>query len=89
MSAMTIRIAFIGAVTLVLSASSAAAQGRPPQQVVVSDAAMKSIVANKPKSKTSLTARVGMVRRSAVVAAKSGREAPTSVREITPTARKK
>ncbi|MEO5580905.1 MAG: hypothetical protein ABIR58_09610, partial [Gemmatimonadaceae bacterium] len=67
---MIIRIAFIGAATLVLSASSAKAQGRPPQQVVLSEAVMKSMVAHKPKSKTPLTARLGMVRRSSVVATK-------------------
>ena len=80
---MTIRIAFIGAATLVLSAGSANAQGRPPQQVVLSEAVMKSIAANKPKSKTPFTARVGMVRRSSV-AAKPDPAAPTSVREISP-----
>jgi hypothetical protein len=86
---MTIRIAFIGAATLVLSASSAASQGRPPQQVVLSEAVMKSMVANKPKSKTPLIARVGMVRPSSVVATKPGQAAPTSVREIGPTSKKK
>lgn len=85
---MTIRIAFIGAATLVLSASSAKAQGRP-QQVVLSEAVMKSMVANKPKSKTPLTARLGMVRQSSVVATKPGQAAPTSVREISPTSKKK
>jgi hypothetical protein len=86
---MTIRIAFIGAATLVLSASSVNAQGRPPKQVVISEAAMKSMVANKPKSKTPLTARMGMVRRSHIVAAKPGQAAPTSVREIKATSNKK
>lgn len=88
MSAMTIRLAFIGAATLALLSSAANAQVRPAQQVVVSEAVMKSIVANKPKSKTPLTARVGMVRRSRVAATKAGQEAPTSVREITPTNKK-
>jgi hypothetical protein len=86
---MTIRIALIGAATLILSASSANAQGRPPQQVVLSEAVMKSMVANKPKSKTPLTARVGMVRQWSVVATKPGQAAPTSVREISPTSKKK
>jgi hypothetical protein len=81
---MTIRIAFIGAVTLVLFASSVNAQGRPPQKVVLSEAVMKSMGANKPKSKTPLAARVGMVRQSRIVAAKPGKAAATSVREITP-----
>ncbi|MDP9177012.1 MAG: hypothetical protein M3O61_04975 [Gemmatimonadota bacterium] len=86
---MTIRIAFIGAAALVLSASSASAQGRPPQEVVLSKAVMKSMVANKPKSKTPLTARVGMVRQSRVVATKPGQAAPTSVRAISPTSKRR
>jgi hypothetical protein len=86
---MTIRIAFIGAATLVLSASSVNAQGRPPKQVVLSEAVMKSIVANKQKSKTPLTSRFGMIRQSRGVAAKPGHAAPTSVREIRPAAQKK
>jgi len=81
-SAVTIRIAFIGAATPVLSVSSDNAQGRPAQQVVLSQTVMKSMVANKPKSKTLLTTRVGMIRRSSVVATKSAKAAPTSVREI-------
>jgi hypothetical protein len=86
---MTIRIAFIGAATLVLSASSVNAQGRPPQKVVLSEAVMKSMVANKPKSKTPLTARVGMVRQSRITAVKPAQTAPTSVREIAPVSKKK
>jgi len=86
---MTIRTAFIGAATLVVSASSTSAQGRPPQQVVVSEAVMKAMVANKPKSKTPLGARVGIVRRANVVATKPAQAAPTSVREISPTSKKR
>jgi hypothetical protein len=86
---MTIRNLLIGAATLVLAASSASAQGRSPQKVVLSEAVMKSMAANKPKSKTPLTARVGMVRRSSVVATKPGQAAPTSVREISPASKKK
>ena len=81
---MTIRIAFIGAATLVLSSSTVSAQRRPPQRVVLSEAVMKSMVANKPKSKAPLAARFGMVRWSAVVATKAGQVGPTSVREIVP-----
>jgi hypothetical protein len=86
---MIIRIAFIAAATLVLPASSANAQGRPAQPVVLSPAVMKSMIANKSKSKTPLTARVGMVRRSSVVATTPGQAAPTSVREIRPSTKKK
>ena len=86
---MTMRFASIGTATLVLSASSAASQGRQPQQVVVSDAVMKAMFANKPKSKTPLTVRLGMVRKASVVATKPGQAAPTSVREISSTSKKK
>ena len=81
---MTIRTAFIAAATLVFLASSASAQGKPPQQIVLSKAVMKSMIANKPKSKTPLTARLGMVQRSSAVATKPGQAAPTSVREVSP-----
>ena len=81
---MTIRIAFIAVTTLVLFASSANAQARPPQRIVLSETVMKTMVANKPKAKTPLTARLGVVRRSAVVATKAGQVGPTSVREIVP-----
>ena len=81
---MTIRTVIIGAAALVLSASSATAQGKPPQQVVLSKAVLKSMVASKPKSKIPLTARVGMVRQSRILAAKATQAAPTSVREIRP-----
>ena len=86
---MTIRIAFIGAASLVLSASSARAQGRPPQRVVLSEAVMKSMVANKPRSKTPLTDRLGMVRKSGGVTTKPSKAAPTSVGEIIPTSNRK
>jgi hypothetical protein len=79
---MTTRIAFIVVKTLIMSASSANAQGRPPQRVVLSQDVMKAMVANKPKSKASLTARLGMVRRSNVAATAPERAAATSVREI-------
>ena len=83
MNAMTNRISFIGAAVLVLVALPASAQGRPPQQVVLSEAVVKSMAPGKSKSKTPLAARVGMVRRANVVATKPA--APTSVREIRPT----
>jgi len=86
---MTIRTVIIGAAALVLSASSATAQGKPPQQVVLSQAVMKSMVASKPKSKIPLTARVGMIRQSRGAAAKAGQAAPTSVAEIRATPTKK
>jgi hypothetical protein len=86
---MTIRAAFVGAASLILLASSGNAQGRPRERVVLSEAVMKSMIANKPKSKTPLAARVGMVRRSSVVPAKPGQSGPTSVQEVSPASRKK
>jgi len=86
---MTIRNLFIGAAAIILLAASASAQGRQPQKVVLSKAVIKSISANKPKSKIPLTARVGMVRQLSVVATKPGQAAPTSVREIRPASKKK
>jgi hypothetical protein len=85
---MTIRTVFIGAAALVLSAASANAQGRPPKPVVLSKAVLKSMVANKPKSKTPLAARAGIVRRASVVATKPDKAAPTSVQEIKPVPKK-
>jgi hypothetical protein len=78
------RIFFVGAAALILSASSAGAQGQPQKQVVISKAVLKSMVANKPKTKKPLGARAGLVRRSSVVAAKPEKAAPTSVRAIKP-----
>ena len=81
---MTIRISFIGAVMLVLVASTASAQGKPAKQVVLPEAVVKSIAVNKPKSKTPLGARVGIVRRANVAPTKKSVGLPTSVREISP-----
>ena len=88
---MIIRIAFFVAATIVLSASSAHAQGRPTQQLVVSEAVMKSMIANKPKPKVKipLTARLKMSRSSSGGEIKPSQAAPTSVREISPASKKK
>lgn len=85
---MTIRFAVIGA-ALVLSAPAATAQGAPPKQVILSEAALKSMAASKPKSKTPLASRVGVARRPNVVRAKESEAGPTSVGEIIPKSRKK
>lgn len=79
---MTIRAVFIGAIALVLSATSASAQGQPQKQVVISKAVLKSMVANKPKTKRPLGARAGIVRRASVVATKPENAAPTSVHAV-------
>lgn len=82
MSAMIIRTAFIGAVALFLSGGPASAQGQPQKQVVISKAVMKSMVANKRKSKAPLGARAGIVKRKNVVASPPANAAPTSVHAV-------
>lgn len=79
---MIIRIAVIGAIAFASSALAAGAQDPQAQKVVHSAAVMKSMTASKPKSKTPLGARVGVVRRPAVAAKEGKQAAPTSVREI-------
>ena len=80
---MNIRIGFVGAIALFISASSASAQGQPQKQVIIPKTVLKTMIANKPKSKTQLGAKVG-IRRSTVVTAKPANAAPTSVRQISP-----
>jgi len=85
---MAIRTVLVGAAAFVISAASVGAQGAPKKQVVVSPNVVKSMTANKPKSKTSLGSKVGIGRKPSVVAAKTGQAAPTSVREIKPISKK-
>ena len=86
---MTTRTVFIGVAALVLLAASANAQGKVLKPVVVSQVVLKAMIANKPKSKTPLGARVGIGRKSSVVDVKPVQAAPTSVRDISPISRKK
>lgn len=79
---MITRIGFICAAALICSAESASAQGQPQKQVAVSNAILKTMVANKPKSKAPLGAKVGMLKRKSVVAPKPRTAARTSVREV-------
>lgn len=81
---MITRILAVAALALVPGSSPASAQGRSPQQVVISPSVLKSLTAQKQKSKTPLTARVGMRRAPAatVVTSGSAHSAPTSVRAI-------
>jgi hypothetical protein len=81
---MIIRILAAAAVALVLGSSPASAQGRSPEHVVLSPSVLKSLTAQKQKSKTPLTARVGMRRapRSTIVTAASAPSTATSVRAI-------
>lgn len=78
---MFMRIVFIGTLALVLAAPTAGAQGKA-QQVVLSKAVVKSMTANKTKSKTPLGARAGIVRKAGVEATNPDHATPTSVREI-------
>jgi uncharacterized protein YcfL len=84
---MITRILALAALALVVVSSPARAQGRSPQQVVLSPSVLKSLAAQKQKSKTPLTARVGMRRASisAVSAAAPAHSAPATVRAITKT----
>jgi hypothetical protein len=78
---MSIRVFLIGAATLVVSVSSAHAQQQTKKQVVIPKTVLKSMVANKPKSKSQLGAKAG-IRRSKVVAVPPANAARTSVREL-------
>lgn len=86
---MNSRIVFIAAVTLVLSSSTSSAQGQPQKQVVISKPVLKSMVANKPKSKSPLGARAGIVRRTNISSTKPMNPSPTSVRQIKPSSTRK
>jgi hypothetical protein len=86
---MRTRFVFVWGALFVFSASVARAQGTQIHKVAVSQAAMKAMVAHKPKSKTTFTSRVGMIRRSSVVAARPMQRQPTSVRELTPVSKRK
>ena len=79
-----IRILAASGFALVLGSVPAQAQGRSAQQVVISPVVVKSMTAHRQKSKTPLTARVGMHRAPAatVVTTESAHTAPTSVRAI-------
>lgn len=79
---MTIRSAFIVAAALLLPASGASAQGQQQKQVDISRTVLKSMVANKPKSKKPLGAKIGIIQRASALPSKQGEAAPTSVSEI-------
>lgn len=83
---MITRIAVAAVVLLAVGASPLRAQGTAPEKkVVISPTVLKSMTAQKPKSKTPLSARVGMKRAPtpAVVASRDTvPPAPTSVRAV-------
>lgn len=85
---MMIRLVFIGVAALAFSAASVQAQSPAPKQPVISESALKSMAGRKPKAKRPMAARVGMVRRTTVVA-RDVQAPQTSVREITPPSKKK
>ncbi len=87
---MNIRIAFMVLGLTAIAAPKARAQGRPQQQVVLSESVLKAMIAQKPKTKTPLTARIAVMRQSAAngSTAKSTHAAPASVTEIRKTSRK-
>jgi hypothetical protein len=81
---MATRILAVTALALALGSIPASAQGRQ-QQIVLSPSVLKSLAAHKPKSKTPLTVRLGMLRRapaSTVAPSPSAHPAPTSVSRI-------
>ena len=81
---MTIRFFLMISLSVALCAFPAHAQGRQPQQIVLSPSALKTLVAQKPKTKTSLNARLGVKRAptSNVVTSPSANIKPTSVSQI-------
>jgi len=81
---MTIRFFAMISLAVVLGAAPVSAQGKQPQQVVFSPSVLKAMTAQKTKSKTPLSARLGMHRvpSSNISTATSTRTAPTSVSQI-------
>jgi len=77
---MKTRIVFMAALALAGSAQTASAQGRPQQQIVLSPSVLKSMTAQKPKSKAPLTARIRVMRRApaATTVAPSLKKSPTA-----------
>jgi hypothetical protein len=81
---MTIRFFAMISLAVVLGAAPLCAQGKQPQQIVFSPSVLKAMTAQKTKSKTPLSARLGMHRvpTSNISMAPNSRAAPTSVSQI-------
>jgi hypothetical protein len=81
---MTIRFFAMISLAVVLGAAPVRAQGKQPQQIVFSPSVLKAMTAQKPKSKTPLSARLGMHRvpASNISTAPASRAAATSVSQI-------
>ncbi|MFN2603708.1 MAG: hypothetical protein ABR582_13265 [Gemmatimonadaceae bacterium] len=81
---MTIRFCAMISLAVVLGAAPAGAQGKQPEKVVFSPAVLKAMTAQKPKSKTPLSARLGIRRipSSNISTAHASHAATTSVSQI-------
>jgi hypothetical protein len=81
---MTIRFCAMISLAVVLGAAPARGQGRQPQQTVFSPAVLKAMTAQKTKSKTPLSARLGIQRvpSSNISTAPASHAGPTSVSQI-------
>jgi hypothetical protein len=81
---MTLRFFAMISLALVIAAAPARAQGKQPQQIVFSPSVLKAMTAQKSKSKSPLSARMGMHRTpsSNIIVARPTGAAPTSVSQI-------
>ena len=81
---MTIRFFAMISLVFVFGAGPARAQGKQPQPIVFSPSVLKAMAAQKTKSKTPLSARLGMHRvpASNISTAPASGAAPTSVSQI-------
>jgi hypothetical protein len=82
MSAKINRAALAAIAAFVLSTSAVHAQGKSTKPVVIPKAVLKSMIANKPKSKTPLGAKAGIVKRKGVLAVKPQNAPQAAVREV-------
>ncbi len=80
---MTIRFFAMISLVFVFGAGPARAQGKQPQPIVFSPSVLKAMAAQKTKSKTPLSARMGIHRiPSNIIVARASGAAPTSVSQI-------
>jgi len=81
---MTIRFFAMISLVATFGAAPAGAQGKQPQQIVFSPSVLKAMTAQKAKTKTPLSARLGMHRvpASNISTAPLPHAAPTSVSQI-------
>jgi hypothetical protein len=76
--------------SIVIAAPTARAQGNPQQQFAITESVLKAMIAQKPKTKTPLTARIAAMRRPAQTRSSqvSTPTPPATVTEIRKTSRK-